>query len=81
MHPMFQVILGQQISAVLDESRKPFDRDLILQSSDIAKMECIAGILQPFAIATKMLGTETLPSVSLVQRTLTALLKKSLRIL
>ena len=66
------------VSAVLAESKKSSDRDLILSSSKIAKIECIMDVLKPLARATEILSVEKMPSVSIVQPILTALLKRHL---
>ena len=53
------------IPAVLHARTKPCDKDLISYGNSIAKMEYTAGVFQPFAIATKMLGTVILPKFTL----------------
>ena len=77
---MLERLTEQQaaVSAVLAESKTSSDRDLILSSSEIAKIECIMGVLKPLAQATEMLSVEKMPSVSIVQPILTALLKRHL---
>ena len=66
---MLERLTEQQaaVSAVLAESKKSSDRDLILSSSEIAKIECIMSVLKPLAQVTEMLSVEKLPSVSIVQ--------------
>ena len=78
---MAKRILEQQsaISAVLLQSHKRSDRELLLSPADITLLEHIVEVLQPFAEATTMLSSEKYVSVSVVQPILKALLKKHLR--
>ena len=68
------------ISAVLAESSKVSDRDMILSSGEIAQVECAVAVLEPLALDTEMLSGEKMPSFSVIQPLLTALQKKHLKI-
>ena len=74
---MLECILEQQtaISAVLVESAKPKDHDLVPTNVELLAMQQIVGVLQPLATATTLLSGEKHLSLSLVMPTLTALLK------
>ena len=78
---MLKRIIEQEtaLSAVLAESGKAAHRDMILTSTVVSKIQCIASVLRPLAQATTLLGAEKSPSISLVQHILTALLKKHLQ--
>ena len=80
-YTMLSCLVEQQVavSAVLAESSKTTDRDLILSSAEIAAMECAISVLQPLAQATEMLGGEKIPSISVIQPVLTALRRKHLQ--
>ena len=69
----------QAVSAVLLESRKAALRELMLSASGTSQVECIAAALGPLAQATTMLCSEKVPSLSLVQPMLAALLKRHLK--
>ena len=79
-YEMLERLIEQEraVSAVLAESTKASDRDLIPSSESIVKMKRITAVLKPFAVATQRLCAEKVPSLSLVQPVLTALLKKHL---
>ena len=53
-YAMLDRIIEQQttISAVLAESKRAVDRDMILTSGELAVMECMIGVLKPLAQAT-----------------------------
>ena len=78
---MLERIIEQEtaLSAVFAESGKAAHRDIILTSTEVSKIQCIASVLRPLAQATTLLGAEKSPSISLVQPILTALLKKHLQ--
>ena len=78
---MLERIIEQEtaLSAVLAESGKAAHRDMILTSTEVSKIQCIASVLRLLAQATTLLGVEKSPSISLVQPILTALLKKHLK--
>ena len=81
-YAMLDRIIEQQtaISAVLAESKRAVDRDMILTSGELAVMECMIGVLKPLAQATEMVGAQKTPTLSIVQPLLTALLKKHLKV-
>ena len=68
------------ISAVLAESKKAVDRDMILTSGEVAQIECAISVLKPSAEATEMLGGEKMQTLSIVQPVLAAIRKKHLQI-
>ena len=70
--------MERSVAAVLLESKRAVDRDLILQSDELAKLRCIAEVLKPLVIATEMLCVESVPSISMVQPMVTVLRKKHL---
>ena len=53
-YEMLSCIAKQQtaISAVLAESKKAVDRDMILTSGEVAQIECAIAVLKPLAQAT-----------------------------
>ena len=69
----------QAVTAVLLESTKTSVRELMLSASETSEIEFIASSLEPLAHATTMLCSETVPSLSLVQPLLAALLKRHLK--
>ena len=69
----------QAVFSVLLDSRKAAVRDLMLSPSEVMQVECIASVLEPLTIATTMLGTEKVPSLSIVQPMLAALTKRHLK--
>ena len=75
---MLKRIIEQQaaISAVLLGSRKAADRDLMLTSTEITRIECILKVLQPLSIVTTTLCEEKTPSASIVQPLIASLMKK-----
>ena len=77
---MLDRLLEQQIaiSAVLVESAKPRDRDLVPSSIELVAMQQIVNVLRPLAAATNLLCGEKYPSLSLTLPTVTALLRKHL---
>ena len=81
-YAMLSRIAEQQtaISAVLAESTRAVDRDMILSSGEVAQVECAMAVLKPLAQATEMLGGEKMPSLSVVQPMLTALKRKHLKV-
>lgn len=81
-YAMLSRIAEQQtaISAVLAESTKAADRDMILSSVEIAQVECAMAVLKPLSQATEMLSREKMPSFSVIQPLLTALQKKHLKV-
>ena len=74
---MFQRILEQQqaIIAVLLESKKSSDQNLILTGSEVTKIENLTVVLKPLSQATTMLCEEKYPSLSLVQPVISIVLK------
>ena len=65
------------VSAVLAESTKASDQDLIPTSESIVKMKRNTAVLQPFAVATQRLCAEKVPSLSLVQPVLTSFVEET----
>ena len=63
---MLQRIIEQEtaLSAVLAESGKAAHCDMILASTEVSKIQCIASVLRPLAQATTLLGAEKSPSNS-----------------
>ena len=55
------------ITAVLMESTKASDRDLILSLNEITQLENVASVLHPLQEATTILSSEKAISISLVQ--------------
>ena len=64
---MLSCIAKQQtaISAVLAESKKAVDRDMILTSGEVAQTERAIAVLKPLAQATDMLGGGKMPTNNL----------------
>ena len=81
-YAMLSRIAEQQtaISAVLAESARAVDSDMILSSGEVAQVECAMGVLKPLAQATEVLGGEKMPSLSVVQPMLAALKRKHLKV-
>ena len=69
----------QAVTAVLLESTKTSVRELMLSASETSEIEFITSSLELLAHATTTLCSETVPSLSLVQPLLAALLKRHLK--
>lgn len=79
-YEMLKRVIEQQaaISAVLLGSKKVSDRDLMLTSSELTRIECILKVLQPLSVVTTTLCEEKTPSASIVQPLIASLVKKHL---
>lgn len=69
----------QAVLAVLLESMKPSARSVMHYTTEISQTEFACSVLELLAQATTMLCSEKLPSISLVQLMLAALLKRYLK--
>lgn len=56
------------------------DRDIILNSGEVAQVECAMAVLKPLAQATEMLRGKKMPSLSVVQPMLEVLKRKQLKV-